>query len=300
MDGSLAELIASADPADLLPARNAARVARLAAGLRLVDVFELSPGLCVAIVGSSAQRYAVPLIVGPDSVRRARPGDGVAELLVSRLAERPEDTRQFLFTGWHTEAVTGESVVEVDQTNESVIVGRRVVLKWTVELSNGAEDGWDWAVADVRALARGELDPATALAPATAIGQLTGRLHLALAGGGVSTAGAQWATDWTAQAQRDLAEAVRNIDGVEGERLRSRQQTISAALTDLTSAEGTPMIEVHDDLHVGQVLRRRTVPTTRSQTSTAIRSPTQPRWQDANRRRSMSRACCSPSITWRG
>ena len=115
--------------------------------------------------------------------------------------------------------------MDVDQTNESVVVGEKVVVKWTVRPATGPEpapdrlaalvaagftgmprpwgllrwrapdgeaaapvlvatvvaylpdarDGWDWAVEDVRAVARGDLSLADAVAPWLQIGDLVAR-----------------------------------------------------------------------------------------------------------------------------
>ncbi|HSS66968.1 MAG TPA: hypothetical protein VLK34_00355 [Nocardioidaceae bacterium] len=119
----------------------------------------------------------------------------------------------------------------------------------------GALDGWDWATADARGYARGEIDFDQAVAPATAIGELIARMHVALAASGRSTATADDARRWASAAERDLATAVARIDGPEGDRLAASASQIAAELRELSELHATPLIDIHGDLHVGQVLR---------------------------------------------
>ena len=299
--------------------------------LRLLAALDLGGGRYLAVVADAAgSRWTVPLVrttataattaattaAGSGGLRRAVAGDGVAQALVARLAASPAGTvatnpalgeGTVHVTTWFAEPATGERAVAVDQTNESVVVGERAVVKWTlrhppdgvdarhpapdrlaalaaagfsgtprpwgavtltppgatqplllatvVAYLPGALDGWDWAVADVRAHARGELDLAAALAPAAAVGDLVARVHLALAAGGTAPLRPQDAATWAAQARADLDEACRSVDGPEGARLAARAPRIAAGLLPLAGAAGTPVIDVHGDLHVGQVLR---------------------------------------------
>lgn len=213
--------------------------------------------------------------------------------------------RVFRLDRWYCEPVTGEHEVAVDQTNESLVVGDRAVVKWNLRLPPegadvrhpaadrlavlagfdgtprpwgalsldvaraaeplllatvatylpGATDGWDWAVADVRAYALGALSLDGALAPAAAVGDLVARMHVALAATGRDRLDADDARLWAEQARADLAEAVRLVDGPEGERLAARAAAITAGLAALADAGGTPLVDTHGDLHVGQVLR---------------------------------------------
>ncbi|MFL6179368.1 MAG: aminoglycoside phosphotransferase, partial [Actinomycetes bacterium] len=62
---------------------------------------------------------------------------------------------------------------------------------------------------------------------------------------------------WQDLARQLLAEAVHEVDGAEGERLRDAAPRIEAAVDALRHVRGTPIIPVHGDLHVGQILRWR-------------------------------------------
>jgi maltokinase len=135
-----------------------------------------------------------------------------------------------------------------------------VLLAAVVQFLPGALDGWDWAVDDVRRLARGELTMAAALAGPKRIGMLAAAMHVALAAAGRHAASATQLREWADAAQTDLAEAVSLVEGEEGDRLRRWSPAISTALESFAGTAGTPLIEVHGDLHVGQVLRHGTPP----------------------------------------
>jgi len=267
----------------------------------------------------------VPLVVEGDAVRRAVPGDGVAEALVGALSDVRAARRErrgatttagqavqgsgpFVADAWHWEDARGERAISVDQTNESVVVGERVVVKWSVRLPGvgvhgsqpvrgrlgtlqrqgfagipttwgllhhvdhddgsssrvlaslsayvpDASDGWDWAVDDVRRFARGETDLEAAVAPAGRLGVLTAELHVALSSTGRDVSDDRLVAQWEARAYDDLDDAVRLVEGEAGTRLRARAGRIAASFAGFAACVGTPLIDVHGDLHVGQVLR---------------------------------------------
>lgn len=129
------------------------------------------------------------------------------------------------------------------------------VLAVAVAYLPGAEDGWNWATADLRAWLAGASDFAAAVAAATRLGAMTARMHAGLARLGVDPASADQARAWQQQATADLAEAVTVVRGPFADRLRTWQPRIASALTGLGSLAGTATIAIHGDLHVGQVLR---------------------------------------------
>lgn len=347
---TLAALVAAAPGALVLPLGDRRAQVDVPEPLRLLDSADLGSGRHVGVVEDAAGgRWTVPLVVEGDAVRRAVPGDGVAEAVVAALvaftrqfraalreAEASDDPRTwtttsapgtpsqptglepfeppsgFRLSGGHDEEPpTGERGITVDQTNESVVVGERAMVKWAVHLPAagvhgaqparqrlealsaaefdetpqpwglllwidpddtdqpavallasvtsylpGAQDGWDWAVDDVARAARGETGLDEALDAPARLGALTARLHVALAERpGVEHAGAELVSGWRARALADLAEAVSLVEGEEGERLRAQAPRIAAAYDAFLAAEGTPLIDVHGDYHVGQVLR---------------------------------------------
>lgn len=307
MSPDWAAALASASPQLVLPAGE--RRARVAppGPLRAVAVLPLDDLHAVGVVEDRAgSRWTVPLFADARGVRRARPGDGTAEALLGLLAGPGAEHHGFQVASWHSEPVQGEQAVTVDQTNESIVVGGRAVVKWMVHLPRhgepgspagqriatlvgagfesmpgawglvqhlgdgsqepllvasivdllpGALDGWDWAVDDLSRLVRGGATLDDTLTPATTLGQLTARMHVALASDGREAATATAVAGWRDRALAELAEAQSVVDGIEGERLRRWAPHIRTAYDDLLAAAGTPLIHGHGDLHVGQVLR---------------------------------------------
>jgi maltokinase len=306
----LAAWVASADGSLVLPERHAAEAATISWPLALLDTVDLAPAGLLAMIQDAAGRHsAVPLVDHRGGWRRARAGDGAASALTS-LILRAEPIgspgRGFEAIRWAHDVTLGDAPVEraidVDQTNESVVVGDRVVVKWTVRPSAGPEpaperlaalaaagfpdmprpwgllrwrrapgdpapvlvatvvaylpgarDGWDWAVEDVRALARGDMSMADAVAPWLAVGDLVARMHLALPEQRpADTADAQ---RWQHSALAELEAAIAAVSGPEGSRLREHSPRLREMINGLAAAGGTQRQDVHGDLHVGQLLR---------------------------------------------
>lgn len=304
----LAHLVGAGPGSLVLPAGERRAQLDVATPLALLDALDLGAGRWLAVVvDADGDRWTVPLVVEGHGVRRAAPGDAVAEALLAALPGLGV-TSPFVADSWRAEDVHGERAVTVDQTNESVVVGERAMVKWSVALPRpgvrgaqpagrrisalmsagfdgtprpwgllhyvdaaddsarlllasvaqylpGAEDGWDWAVADVRRFASGEASLADALVPSTMLGELTARLHVALATTGVGAADRVLTARWTTRAHDDLDAAMAAVDGDEGVRLRARANRIALAFNVFHDCIGTPLIAVHGDLHVGQVLR---------------------------------------------
>jgi maltokinase len=120
----------------------------------------------------------------------------------------------------------------------------------------GTEDGWTWAAADARR-ALG-LEPGEPTDVATDLGGVVGRMHLALADDPPTRLSARGAHEQAAEALAALDLAVRlteRHDPGSHALLLDHRPRIEAVLGGLADATGTPVLPIHGDLHVGQVLR---------------------------------------------
>ncbi|WP_208322347.1 hypothetical protein [Mumia sp. ZJ430] len=301
----LAAAVRAADPVDVLPARHAAEAGRVRGPLALVAATSLSATVTLTVVeDADSRRYAAPLVLDGDRVRRAVPGDGAALALVEALGRGSDGA--FSLTRWDGHPVTAERVIDVDQSNESVIVhgpDGGAVVKWVVRVSDDADpapvrvarlveagfdamptpwgmvqwqpdpesppslvamvtalvpdarDGWQWAVQDAVAYASGATslhDSATA--PGAALGGIVAAMHLGLADSSPPVADAEHAAAWHAEALATLDDALALMDGAERVRLERHADALRSDLGALAHAAGTPLVPIHGDLHVGQVL----------------------------------------------
>lgn len=200
----------------------------------------------------------------------------------------------FTIRSWTERSASGERAVGVDQTNESVIVGDAAVVKWATHLqegphpaprriavlreagfggmptpwglvtwrpANGAEtlaasvdeylpgavDGWTWAV-DLITAAAGSGDVVAVAGAAAQVGTLVADMHTAF-GGTATVASTQDGQRWRDAAFDLLEHACTSHDPA-----RARRSEIALVLDGLGALAGTPVIEGHGDLHVGQVL----------------------------------------------
>ena len=280
------ELLRRAAVADLLPHRSQARAADAVGEPLLVDALALGDGCAVCIVVIGERRVVVPARVVDGWLMR---DPGVAALL--RAGE---------FGAFHVDVMgtlpSAVRTIDVDQSNDSVILGDAVVVKWQVDLAPspapsrlralagtgitpepraivewvdgegrmctvltaavnlpGAEDGWTWAVDLARAHARGqEVD---AIGPFADLGALIARMHVVLAGDGVGEWTAAQCAELVASMHADLDEAIAVMDGEEGARLRARRGGLARIIDRARDVDSTPVIAIHGDLHIGQVLR---------------------------------------------
>lgn len=288
---------------DLLPPRKQARAESLNGPVTVLDAVDL---------GATANGgVAWILVLGVETAAGSRDVVVPGVMRESAFVRDPSvaaNVRSGIF-GDFTLEVFGENipadpvrVVEVDQSNDSVVMGSghsAVMVKWQMDAVEspapkrlmslagtgitpdvraivrwrddkgiertvltaasylpGAEDGWTWAVDLVRAHALGA--SVDSIEPFAVLGEMTARMHLAFIANRPDSV-QQWdrleISELHASCRADLDEAVRVIDGQEGVRLRSRQSAMAQQMDILASIDSTPIIDVHGDLHIGQVLR---------------------------------------------
>jgi maltokinase len=274
---------------------------------QVVDALPLATGWLVVL--RCGDRVLVLPLAGNGDATRARPGDGVAAAVMRFIAEGGLAGR---FRGRPLgELPAGaaeriaERAIETDQSNESVVVDERAIVKlssvpapaphpsvdlpehlrevgftetpalagslvWSgddgelllatvTELLPGALDGWDWHVEVLEGIAEGR-PPAAWTRPAAALGGVVARLHAALATASSviptprSLATADDVASWIKRSSATLEQAIALTDGPEGDRLRSHEPAIRRAFEASGAIAPTPLIGIHGDLHVGQLL----------------------------------------------
>ncbi len=291
-------------PDELLPPR-------LTAGntgeLELRDVFQVGAGAGLAVVSARDGLLVVPVAGDPSGdLRRAVAGDGVWAGVLGAIGDGATGGRFTVRRDAEVPRQTAERAIDVDQSNDSVVVAGSAVVKLYVRTSPGpqpgldlpahlaavgfaetpasfgalvwrdddegrevlvasaaaylpgARDGWDWYPELVLAALDGEGSWEPAVDAAARIGGLVGRLHRALATpSGVLEApvGEADAAVWAAPAEATLEEALGLTDGEEGERLRALAPRAGEVIARLREAGATPVMRIHGDLHVGQILR---------------------------------------------
>jgi maltokinase len=131
--------VASCDPAVFLPARRAAGRREPLRVPRLLDALDLGRARWVLMLEATSGLLASAVVEDRDGFRRARVGDGVAEELLARTIAGDE-LDGFTFRRLAPiEPWIGERAIEVDQSNESIVVGRVAVVKRSVWTSPGDE-----------------------------------------------------------------------------------------------------------------------------------------------------------------
>ena len=267
----------------------------------VLDLLPTGPTSGVAVVSAGEDYLVVPVADGGGAMRRASAGDGSWAGVLAAVARGADVGRFGVRRDRVVPAAAGERAIDVDQSNDSVVVGDTAVVKLFVRTAAGpqpasdlpahlaavgfaetppsigalrwdadvllatvagylpgAVDGWSWYPDLLLGAIDGDPTSGPAVEAATRIGGLVGRLHRALATPsavlpapvGVADAGA-----WLGPARSTLARAVALTPGEEGRRLRALVPAALEALASLGAAGPTPVMRIHGDLHVGQVLR---------------------------------------------
>ncbi len=137
--------LADVEPASLVPDRRLDSPPPASVAVR--DALVLRDDLVLAVFAEGSGYIVAPLVVRAGApIRRAEPGDGAFELLLRRLAAGGSEGR-FSFEPIASVPVAGaERAIDVDQSNESVVVGERTVLKLYPRIDPGPQPGLDLPV----------------------------------------------------------------------------------------------------------------------------------------------------------
>lgn len=128
----------STHPSEFLPARLAADRQEPLGDPSLLDALDLGRGRWVLVLETAPGLLTSAVVEERDGFRRARAGDGVAEGLLAQTSGEGRGSFAFRRLGtigpW-----SGERPIEVDQSNESVVVGDAAVVKRFVFTTAGNE-----------------------------------------------------------------------------------------------------------------------------------------------------------------
>jgi maltokinase len=220
----------------------------LAGGNRVLGDFEVTTWHHSSVTGERAitvDQTNESVVVGEQAVvkwaARADEGPHPAPLLFAEL-DREE------FTGMPQPWGTVQWLAQDDSAPRLVAT--------VAEFVPAAEDGWTWAVDEIRA-AVVEVIPRRVEATGRAVGELVASFHRALAHTARPHAPEE-ALGWRTGADGDLDRALALTTGRTHERLLEHEAAVRSAFSKLP-INSAPVMRVHGDLHVGQVLRSQTV-----------------------------------------
>ena len=135
----------------------------------------------------------------------------------------------------------------------------RYLLASAISFVKDGRDGWDWCVGDLIDYLANKKSLCDAVNPLEVLGTITGNFHANLADGSSCD---NWSSEyWLAIAQRELRDALSEVQNEAGTRLKDLSFGIYDQIQQISKIETTPVTRIHGDLHVGQFLRAFDAPT---------------------------------------
>jgi maltokinase len=131
--------VASSEQAVFLPARRVGGRKDPLGSLTVVDALALDRGRWLLVLEALSGALVSAVVEEGRRFRRARAGDGVAEELLARVAREGGSGRFSFRRLGSVEPWVGERPIEVDQSNESIVVGGMAVVKRSVWTTPGNE-----------------------------------------------------------------------------------------------------------------------------------------------------------------
>jgi maltokinase len=242
----------------------------------VADALALGDRRWLLVLRVRDELFTSAVVEEDDAFRRAGAGDGLAEELLARAASgREAGSFSFRRLG-EIGSWTGERAIEVDQANESIVVGERAVVKRSVRMAPDDrrpmllpahlfEAGFAEMPAPLGNVGwrhEGGVAPLASMAAYLPDARDGWEWYVELVDRSIedpsvdAAAGNQVVARWARDAAHDLEFALSAIDGEEGERLRRSERSIREELAQLP-VRPTTTIPIHGDLHVGQFLRWR-------------------------------------------
>ncbi len=135
----LEDRLSSTDLAEFLPARRVAGRQEPFGSLTILDALDLGRGRWLLVLEAGSRLLASAVVEDGKGFRRGGAGDGVAEELLARIAGEDGSGRFSFRRLGAIEHLVGERAIEVDQSNESIVVGGMAVVKRSVWMTPGNE-----------------------------------------------------------------------------------------------------------------------------------------------------------------
>ncbi len=128
--------LTQANPTDLLPQRVGAIPYSIQAPLTLIDSLPIASDsrICI-VVDSSGKYFSLPLLLRNGRVKRAEPGEGLAQA-ISDFPIGIHYLGNFTLSVKNQKNVSGERSMGVDQTEESIVVGEEIVVKYFSQVTD--------------------------------------------------------------------------------------------------------------------------------------------------------------------